>query len=73
MNKGTKQITTEQHNHKNNTINLIGKSEGCAPSLRVITWHLPYNWGKSMEEPKSHDLYNKERLFLNTPLISSSL
>jgi hypothetical protein len=22
-------------------------SAGRAPSLRVIPWHLPYNWGKS--------------------------
>jgi len=29
---------------------LIGKS---APSLRVIPWHLPYNWGKSTEKPLS--------------------
>jgi len=24
-----------------------------APSLRVIPWHLPYNWGKSTEKPQS--------------------
>jgi hypothetical protein len=33
----------EQHN------SLIGKSADRAPSLRVIPWHLPYNWGKSTE------------------------
>jgi len=44
----------ERHNNKNNTINsLIGKSAGRAPSLRVIPWHLPYNWGKSTEKPQS--------------------
>ena len=32
------------HNNKNLT-NLW--SAGRAPSLRVIPWHLPYNWGKS--------------------------
>jgi hypothetical protein len=26
------------------------KSAGRAPSWRVIPWHLPYNWGKSMEK-----------------------
>ena len=29
------------------------KSAGHAPSLRVIPWHLPYNWGKSTEKPQS--------------------
>jgi len=32
---------------------LIGKSAGRASSLRVIPWHLPYNWGKSTEKPQS--------------------
>jgi hypothetical protein len=27
------------------------KSAGRAPSLRVLPWHLPYNWGKSTEKP----------------------
>jgi hypothetical protein len=27
--------------------------EGRAPSLRVIPWHLPCNWGKSTEKPQS--------------------
>jgi len=31
---------------------LIGKSARCAPSLRVIPWHLPYNWGKSWKNPQ---------------------
>jgi hypothetical protein len=26
---------------------------GRAPSLRVIPWNLPYNWGKSTEKPQS--------------------
>jgi len=26
---------------------------GRATSLRVIPWHLPYNWGKSTEKPQS--------------------
>ena len=25
------------------------KSAGRAPSLRILPWYLPYNWGKSME------------------------
>jgi len=29
------------------------KSAGCAPSLQVLPWHLPYNWGKSTEKPQS--------------------
>jgi len=29
------------------------KSAGRAPSLRVIPWHLPYNWGKITEKPQS--------------------
>jgi hypothetical protein len=29
------------------------KSAGRAPSLRIVTWHLPYNWGKRMEKPQS--------------------
>jgi len=32
---------------------LIRKSADRAPSLRVIPWHLPYNWGKSTEKPQS--------------------
>jgi len=31
---------------------LIRKSAGRAPPLRVIPWHLPYNWGKSTEKPQ---------------------
>jgi hypothetical protein len=26
---------------------------GRAPSLRILPWHLPYNWGKSTEKPQS--------------------
>jgi hypothetical protein len=26
---------------------IFWKSSGRAPSLRVIPWHLPYNWGKA--------------------------
>ena len=43
----TAQITTERHKL------LLWKSAGRAPSLRVLLWHLPYNWGKSMENPQS--------------------
>jgi len=41
-------ITTEQHKQQ-----LIWKSAGRAPSLRVLFWHLPYNGGKSTEKPQS--------------------
>jgi len=44
----TTQITTEQHKYK-----LMWKSAGRAPSLRVLPWHLPYNWGKSTWKPQS--------------------
>jgi len=27
------------------------KSAGRAPSLQVLPWHLPYNWGKNTEKP----------------------
>jgi len=37
----------EQHS------SLISKSADRAPSLRGITWHLPYKWGKSTEKPQS--------------------
>jgi hypothetical protein len=36
------------HKHKH-----FRKSVGRAPSLRVLPWHLPYNWGKSTEKPQS--------------------
>jgi len=29
------------------------KSAGRAPSLRVLTRHLSYNWGKRTEKPQS--------------------
>jgi len=29
------------------------ESAGRALSLRVLPWHLPYNWGKSTEKPQS--------------------
>jgi hypothetical protein len=43
------------HLHTNNTHNTekgnLG-STGRAPSLRVIPWHLSYNWGKRAEKPQ---------------------
>jgi len=44
----TTQITREQHRKQ-----IIWKSAGRAQSLRVLPWHLPYNWGKSTEKPQS--------------------
>jgi len=35
------------------TTQVTGESAGRAPSLRVIHWHLPYNWGKGTEKPQS--------------------
>jgi len=47
----------EQHNRHKQYIeqhnSLIRKSADRAPSLRGIPWHLPYNWRKSTESPKS--------------------
>jgi hypothetical protein len=43
------------HLHTNSTHNTEkGKlvSAGRAPFLRVIPWHLPYNWGKSTGKPQ---------------------
>jgi len=39
------------NNTENNT--KIRKSAGGAPSLWVLFWQLPYNWGKSTEKPQS--------------------
>jgi len=36
--------TTQKNNTENST--KIGKSAGRAPSLRLLPWHLPYNWGE---------------------------
>jgi len=53
----THKLYREQHNRHKQYIeqhnSLIGKNAGRAPSLRVIPWHLPYNWGKSTEKPES--------------------
>ena len=47
----------EQHNQHKQYIeqhnSLIRKCADHATSLRGIPWHLPYNWGKSMEKPQS--------------------
>jgi hypothetical protein len=40
----TRKQYIEQHKYK-----LMWKSAGRAPSLRVLPWHLPYNWGKRAE------------------------
>jgi len=48
--------TTNTENDTKQTIHTttkIRKSAGRAPSLRVLLWHLPYNWGKSTGKPKS--------------------
>jgi hypothetical protein len=50
--------TNSTQNTENGTYITINKfktnlgSAGRAPSLRVIPWHLPYNWGKSTEKPQ---------------------
>jgi hypothetical protein len=40
--------TNNIHNTEKGTLGSAGR----APSLRVIPWHLPYNWGKSTEKPQ---------------------
>jgi hypothetical protein len=44
------------HLHTNGTCTTIKKkkkgSAGRATSLRVIPWHLPYNWGRITEKPQ---------------------
>jgi hypothetical protein len=45
---------------------LIWKNAGRAPSLRVITWHLPYNWGKSTENPQYSVQFHHFVIFLLT-------
>jgi len=49
IHRTTQSTQTIQEQHSS----LIRKSADRAPSLRVIPWHLPYNWGKSTENPKS--------------------
>jgi len=45
------QNDTKQTIHR--TTQKCWKSAGRASSLRIIPWHLPYNWGKSTENPQS--------------------
>jgi hypothetical protein len=45
------QTDTKQTIHR--TIQQFRKSAGRAPSWLVISWHLPYNRGKSKEKPQS--------------------
>jgi len=40
-------------NYMRKNYRLIGKNAVRAPSLRVILWNLPYNWGKSTENSQS--------------------
>jgi hypothetical protein len=57
----TVHIYTQQHIEKHNRHkqyieqhnSLFRKSADCAPSLRSMPWHLPYNWGESTEKPQS--------------------
>jgi len=48
------------------TTKLIWKSEGCAPSLRGIPWHLPYNWGKNTGEKKTSVRQSSRRVPVGT-------
>jgi len=47
----TNTIDTKQYIEQHNS--LIRNSADGASSLRGIPWHLPYNWGKSKENPQS--------------------
>jgi len=51
LHKNNIQNDTKQTIHR--TTQKFWKSAGHAPSLRVLLWHLPYNWGKSTEKPQS--------------------
>ena len=54
------QINTKIHRtaQKIHRKTKIRKSAGRAPSLRVLPWHLPYNWGKGTEKnQKPHNLF----------------
>jgi hypothetical protein len=42
----------EQHKNTKRNNTKIRKSAGRAPSLRVLSWHLPYNRGKSTDKPQ---------------------
>jgi hypothetical protein len=48
---GTYITITNLHMHNHKKLTNLG-SAGRAPSLRVIPWHLPYNWGKNTENPQ---------------------
>jgi len=51
-----KQYIEQNNRHKQyieQHTSLIRKCADCAPSLRGVPWHLPYNWGKSTEKPLS--------------------
>jgi hypothetical protein len=41
----------QKHTNHTTLLSNFG-STGRDPSLRVMPWHLPYNWGKSMEKPQ---------------------
>jgi len=41
------------------------KSEGRAPSLRVLPWHLPYNRRKSMKTEENARLKKKFNMYIN--------
>jgi len=45
------QNDTKQTIHR--TTQKLGRGAGRAPSLRVLPWHLAYNWRKSTEKPQS--------------------
>jgi hypothetical protein len=47
-----KQYTEYRERNIHNNKKKLGTA-CCAPSMRVIPWHLPYNWGKSTENPVS--------------------
>ena len=40
------------------------KGAGRAPSLRVLLWHLPYDWGKSTEKNLSQLIWCRHQHFL---------
>jgi len=52
--KQTIHRTTQSTQTTHRTTQLTNWEEcGPCPVFRFISWHLPYNWGKSMEKPYS--------------------
>jgi hypothetical protein len=54
---------TEQHKNLRTT-QKFGKVRTVPPSLRILPWHFPYNWGKGTEKPQSGTAYFRNTLYI---------